>query len=92
MREQRYGILVPRGFENLWTAGRCVSTDVNVQGAIRVMPAAAMMGQAAGTAAVQAIQHNETASTLDTERLVKTLRQNGANLPQETLSKQMTRE
>ena len=86
-----YGILVPKGFENLWTAGRCVSSDVSVQGVIRVMPPAAMMGQAAGTAAVLSIENNRTAQTLDTELLIKTLRAKDAYLPQDTLSKQMTR-
>ena len=48
-----YGILVPKGWENLWVAGRCTSSDVMVHGSIRVMPACAMMGQPAGTAAVR---------------------------------------
>ncbi len=77
-----YRILVPRGWTNLWVAGRCNSSDRQVHGSIRVMPAAAMMGQAAGTAAVQAIQHNQTACGLDTRQLCDTLRQNGANLPE----------
>jgi hypothetical protein len=86
-----YGILVPRGWGNLWTAGRCNSSDVQVHGSIRVMPAAAMMGQAAGTAAVQAIQMGQRACDLDTATLVATLRRRGAYLPQETLSSQMAR-
>ena len=47
-----YGILVPEGWTNLWVAGRCTSSDIGVHGSIRVQPAASMMGQAAGTAAV----------------------------------------
>jgi len=86
-----YRILVPRGSENLWVAGRCNSSDERVHGSIRVMPAAGMMGQAAGTAAAQALRLNQTASTLDTERLVTTLRENDAYLPQTTLSREMTR-
>ncbi|GHV44611.1 hypothetical protein FACS189492_1200 [Clostridia bacterium] len=86
-----YGILVPRGFDNLWVAGRCASADVMTAGSIRVMPAAAMMGQAAGTAAAQAAVTGETASGLDTARLVTTLRENGAYLPQQTLSKTLTK-
>jgi len=50
-----YGILVPQQWTNLWVAGRCASSDVMVHGSIRVQPAASMMGQAAGTAAVQSI-------------------------------------
>ena len=86
-----YGILVPKGFENLWVAGRCAGSDVMVQGSIRVMPACAMMGQAAGTAAVQAVHTGEKACALNTRALVETLRENGAYLPQETLSTQMTK-
>ena len=45
----------------------------------------------AGTAAVQALQSGESADNLDTERLVKTLRQQDVYLPQEKLSPEMTR-
>jgi hypothetical protein len=86
-----YSILVPKGWENFWVAGRCNSSDVKVHGSIRVMPAAAMMGQAAGTAAVQSIKTGQPACELDTEMLVVKLRENGAYLPQNSLSKTMTR-
>ncbi|MDR6550287.1 FAD-dependent oxidoreductase [Paenibacillus qinlingensis] len=86
-----YGVLVPKGWRNLWVAGRCVSSDVQVHGSIRVQPACAMMGQAAGTAAVQTIRTGQSACELDTEQLITTLREHDAYLPQETLSKQMTR-
>ncbi len=76
-----YGILVPRGWHNLWAAGRCASADVQVHGSIRVQPAAAMMGQAAGTAAVQSIRRGEPANRLDTVRLTASLRRQGAYLP-----------
>ena len=69
-----YSILVPKGWKNLWVAGRCNSSDVKVHGSIRVQPAASMMGQAAGTAAVQSIRTGRPANDLDTEQLVLTLR------------------
>ena len=53
-------------------AGPAVAAEravVQAQEAIRVQPAASMMGQAAGTAAAQAIAHDETADKLNTERL-----------------------
>mgnify|MGYP001601258936 FL=1 len=50
-----------------------------------------MMGEAAGTAAKQSIDHGEPACDLDTMRLVETLRAAGGYLPQETLSRTMTR-
>ncbi|MCC5831273.1 MAG: FAD-dependent oxidoreductase [Phycisphaeraceae bacterium] len=86
-----YGVLVPQGWKNLWAAGRCNSSDVKVSAAIRDQPACAMMGQAAGAAAVQAISRDQSACDLDTELLVKTLRQQKANLPQVELSRNMTR-
>lgn len=87
-----YGVLVPKNYENLWVAGRCVSSDVAVHGSIRVQPAASMMGQAAGTAAAQSIRTGQTAHTLNTEQLITTLRDGKAYLPQDRLSTQMTRE
>lgn len=86
-----YGILVPRGWENLWVAGRCNSSDVKVHGAIRDQPACCMMGQAAGTAAVQSFETGQPACDLDAAQLVETLRNNKAYLPQKTLSRKMTR-
>lgn len=86
-----YGMLVPQGMENLWVAGRCNSSDVKVHGAIRDQPACFMMGQAAGTAATQFIKTGQPAYDLDTRELVHTLREAGAYLPQESLSRQMTR-
>ena len=86
-----YGILVPKGWKNLWVGGRCTSSDIKVNGAIRDQPACSMMGQAAGTAAVHSIKTGQTADQLDTAMLVTTLRDAGAYLPQENLSKTMTR-
>lgn len=86
-----YSILVPRGWENLWVAGRCTSSDVQVHGVIRVQPAASMMGQAAGTAAVQSIRTGQPAHDLDTADLVETLRKANAYLPQERTTRAMTR-
>jgi len=87
-----YGMLVPKGMRNLWVAGRCNSSDLKVHGAIRDQPGCLMMGQAAGTAAVQSIKTGQPANDLDTETLVHTLREASAFLPQETLSKKMTRD
>jgi len=86
-----YGILVPKRWKNLWVAGRCASADVRVQGVIRVQPAASMMGQAAGTAAVQSVRTGQSACELDTAMLIGTLRENKAYLPQDRTSKTMTR-
>ena len=84
-------MLVPKGWKNLWAAGRCISADVKVQGSIRDQPGCYILGQAAGTAAVQSIKTGQPANKIDTSLLVRTLRENGAFLPQKELSKKMTR-
>lgn len=86
-----YGMLVPKGWHNLWVAGRCNSSDVKVSGAIRDQPACFLMGQAAGTAAVQSIRTGQKACELNTETLVTSLRDAKAYLPQKDLSAKMTR-
>jgi hypothetical protein len=86
-----YSILVPRGWENLWVAGRCHSSDTKVHGSIRAQSAAYMMGQAAGTAAAQSATTGQPACDLDTQQLVEQLRRDGAYLPQAKLSTRMTR-
>ncbi len=50
-----------------------------------------MMGQAAWTAAVQSIRTGQPACDLNTEQLVRTLKNAGANLPQTSFTKRMTR-
>jgi len=86
-----YGILVPRGWNNLWVSGRCASSDVKVSGAIRNQNAAFLMGQASGTAAVQSIATGQPACDLNVATLVETLRDNGAYLPQEHSPERITR-
>lgn len=86
-----YSILVPKGWRNLWVEGRCNSSDVRVHGSIRVQPACSMMGQAAGTAAVQSVITGQPACDLDASALVETLRRVGAYLPQDKLQREMTR-
>lgn len=86
-----YSILVPKGFENMWVAGRCHSSESKVHGSIRAQSAAYMMGQAAGTAAAQHIETGQPANDLNTRTLVENLRRHGAYLPQTSLSDQMTR-
>jgi Dehydrogenases (flavoproteins) len=75
-----YRILIPQGSKNLWTAGRCVSAERPVNGSIRVQPPSAMMGQAAGTAAVLCARTGADAAQVDINALKDTLRSAGAIL------------
>jgi hypothetical protein len=52
-----YGILVPRGRENPWVAGRCNSSDIKLHGAIRDQPACFMMGGGRGHRRRAVAQH-----------------------------------
>lgn len=52
-----YRCLIPRGIENLLVAGRSISCERPVLGAVRVMPVCMSMGEAAGIAAAQAIRN-----------------------------------
>jgi hypothetical protein len=86
-----YGVMVPKGWKNLWVAGRSISTDVKVHGSTRAQPVAIALGQAAATAALQAIRTSRNADEIDTEELVSSLRKAGAYLPQTRTSRQLTR-
>jgi hypothetical protein len=51
-----FGILVPKGIDNLLVAGRCASCSHEALGSLRVMPQCAVMGQAAGAASVLSLR------------------------------------
>ena len=68
-----YRILLPRNADNLLAAGRNVSCSRAVLSAIRVMPPCFGMGQAAGNAAVLALEANVPCSAIDTDELRKRL-------------------
>ncbi|MBQ2922964.1 MAG: FAD-dependent oxidoreductase [Tyzzerella sp.] len=55
-----YRILTPAKLSNVLVAGRCVSTDRQMQASIRVMPGCYITGQAAGDAAVLACESEDT--------------------------------
>ncbi len=46
-----YRCLTPKGLRNVLTAGRCISTDDEAYGSLRVMPPCLVTGEAAGIAA-----------------------------------------
>ena len=60
-----YRCLLPAGVGGLLLAGRCISADSAAAGAIRVMPPAMAIGQAAGTAAALCLLNGTTPSSLD---------------------------
>jgi len=77
-----YRCLVPKGLTNLLVTGRAVSCDRNVLGALRTMPCAMNLGEAAGTAAAQLVAaRGQDVREVDTGRLRADLQLHGAYLP-----------
>lgn len=70
--------LIPKGLDNVLTAGRNVSCDHLVQGSVRVMPPSLVTGQAAGTAAALAAGNGVGTREIDVEELRERLRKDGA--------------
>ncbi len=75
-----YRSLLPKEFDNLLVAGRCISATHEAQASVRIMPICACMGEAAGSAIAVAKQTNTNTHTLDTDVLREKLKSNGAIL------------
>lgn len=75
-----YRALLPREFDNLLVAGRCLSATHEAQAAVRVMPICACMGDAVGTAVAVAKQTGTNTHTLNVQIVRKKLIAHGATL------------
>lgn len=75
-----YRSLLPKEFNNLLVAGRCLSATHEAQASVRIMPTCCCLGQAAGTAVGVALKSNKTAHTVDIKSLQNKLIENGAVL------------
>lgn len=73
-----YRSLLPKEYNNLLVAGRCISATHEAQAAVRVMPICACLGEAAGTAAALALKDGIGAPDVDFTTLRNTLTENGA--------------
>lgn len=69
IKKNMYGVpyrcLLPKDVEGLLLAGRCISADSPAAGAIRVMPPAMAIGQAAGVAAALCLNGGAAPATLE---------------------------
>lgn len=72
-----YGTLVPEKIEGLLAVGRCISSRDDAWHVTRVIPAAALTGQAAGCAAALAVRRDTTPGQLDVADLQDLLRREG---------------
>jgi hypothetical protein len=75
-----YGILVPRGIDNLLAAGRCVAGDKVAHAATRSQMCCAVTGQAAGVAAAVSLRQGVTSGRVDVSRVQKALTGQGVRL------------
>jgi hypothetical protein len=76
-----YRCLTPRGLRNVLVAGRCISTDRQVNGTVRVMACCLNTGEAAGTAAAMAAKGSGDVHSVCVNSLRETLKAYGAYLP-----------
>lgn len=75
-----YRSLLPKEYDNLLVAGRCISATHEAQASVRIMPICCCMGEAAGTAVAIAYKTNKNTHTVDIKSVQKTLKENGAVL------------
>ncbi len=75
-----YRSLLPKEFNNLLVAGRCLSATHEAQASVRIMPTCCCLGQAAGTAVAVAIKSDKNAHNVDVKSLQNKLIENGAVL------------
>lgn len=68
-----YGTIVPETSDTVWVVGRCFSATHDAHASCRSMAQTMSMGTAAGLAAVQSLQKEESAKALDIQNLRKTL-------------------
>ena len=75
-----YRSLLPKEYDNLLVAGRCISATHNAQSSIRIMPICVSMGEAAGVAVAVAKQNNANMHTVNVKKVQERLRALGAEI------------
>ena len=75
-----YRCLLPKEYDNMLVAGRCLSAEHVAHSAVRIMPICACLGEAAGTAIAIAKKTNANAHTVDISALRARLLEKGAAL------------
>jgi hypothetical protein len=75
-----YRSLLPKKVHNLLVAGRCIGFEEELMYDAREVGTCLMTGQAAGTAAAQALMYRQSCRDIDVKLLQKTLRSNNVKL------------
>jgi len=73
-----YRCLLPKEYDNMLVAGRCLSATHVSHSAVRVMPICCCLGEAAGIAVSVAHKTNTTAHSVDIKEVQKKLKEKGA--------------
>ncbi len=75
-----FGVLIPRGVENLLVAGRCISGDQMAHAATRHMMCCALTGQGAGVAAAVSLKNKVNCNQVDITNLQNALKKQGVRI------------
>ncbi len=75
-----YRSLLPKEYDNMLVAGRCLSADHVAHSSVRIMPICACLGEAAGTAVALAHKTSANAHTVDVQAVRARLLEKGAAL------------
>ena len=75
-----YGVLVPRGVNNLLVAGRCVSGDRVAFAATRQMMCCCVSGQGAGVASAESVKEGVSCREVDVSRVQEALKKQGVRI------------
>ncbi len=76
-----YRCLTPKNLKNVLVGGRCISTDRQVNGSVRIMACCLNTGEAAGVAGAMACFDGGDVHSVDTDKLREKLKSYGAYLP-----------
>lgn len=79
-----YRCLTPKGLRNVLVAGRCISTDRQVNGSVRIMACCLNTGEAAGIAAAMAALDSNDVHAVNTDELRTKLLAYGGYVPSQS--------
>lgn len=82
-----YSIMLPQNTDNMLVAGRCVSAQPDAGDTVRSIPACAVFGQAAGTAAALAEKNALNVSKFPVDLIQKSLKDDGVLIEEKLLCK-----
>lgn len=73
-----YRSLLPKEYDNMLVAGRCLSATHEAHSAVRILPICACLGEAAGTAVALAKKTTDNIQNIDVKKLRQNLKNKGA--------------